>query len=67
MRNKIETDPVTIGNNFNNFFTTIVKKLTENIKSTIPFEKFLDKKQIDSRFLMPTYKNKLLSLLETLV
>ena len=67
MRNKIETDPVTIGNNFNNFFTTIVKKLTENIKSTIPFEKFLDNKQIDSRFLMPTYKNKLLSLLETLV
>ena len=67
MRNKIETDPVTIGNNFNNFFTTIVKKLTENIKSTIPFEKFLDNKQIDSRFLMPTNKNKLLSLLETLV
>ena len=67
MRNKIETDPVTIRNNFNNFFTTIVKKLTENIKSTIPFEKFLDNKQIDSRFLMPTYKNKLLSLLETLV
>ena len=67
MRNKIETDPVTIGNNFNNFFTTIVKKLTENIKSIIPFEKFLDNKQIDSRFLMPTYKNKLLSLLETLV
>ena len=66
MRNKIETDPVTIGNNFNNFFATIVKKLTENIKSTIPFEKFLDNKQIDSRFLMPTYKNKLLSLLETL-
>ena len=64
MRNK---NPVTIGNNFNNFFTTIVKKLTENIKSTIPFEKFLDNKQIDSRFLMPTYKNKLLSLLGTLV
>ena len=29
--NKIETDPVTIGKNFNNFFTTIAKKLTENI------------------------------------
>ena len=35
--NKIETDPVIIGNKFNNFFTTIAKKLTENIKSTTPY------------------------------
>ena len=29
--NIIETDPVTIENNFNNFFTATANKLTENI------------------------------------
>ena len=41
---EIENDPVTTGNNFNNFFTTIAKKkkkITENIKSTKLFEKFI--------------------------
>ena len=44
---EIENDPVTTGNNFNNFFTTIAKKkkkkkkITEKIKSTKLFEKFI--------------------------
>ena len=32
--NVIETDPIKIGNVFNEFFTTIAKKLTKNIRET---------------------------------
>ena len=53
--NKIETDPTIIGNTFNEFFTTIAKKLTKNIKSFIPFEKFLDNRQAETIFLTPTH------------
>ena len=61
--NKIETDPVTIRNNFNNFLKTVAKQLTENIKSTTPFEKFLDNKQITHMFLMPTDKKEVIKLI----
>ena len=52
---KIETDPTRIGNTFNEFFATIAKKLTENIKSSIPFEKFFDNRQAETIFLTPTH------------
>ena len=61
--NKIETDPVTIRNNFNNFLKTIATQLTENIKSATPFEKFLDNKQITHMFLMPTDKKEVINLI----
>ena len=52
--NKIETDPTIIGN-MNEFFTTVTKKLTKNIKSSIPFETFLDNRQAETIFLTPTH------------
>ena len=52
--NVIETDPIKIGNAFNEFFTTIAKKLTKNIKETISFDSFLDVRQEHSMFLTPT-------------
>ena len=53
--NKIETDPTIIGNTFNEFFTAIAKKLTKNIKISIPFENFLDNRQAETIFLTPTH------------
>ena len=64
--NVIETDPIKIGNAFNEFYTTIAKKLTKNIKETISFDSFLDVRQEHSMFLTPADTKEVIELINDL-
>ena len=54
-----ETDPLKIGNKFNEYFSTIAQKLVDQIKTQKKFEEFLDKPNEESFFLIRTDKNEI--------
>ena len=64
--NVIETDPIKIGNVFNEYYTTIAKKLTKNIRETTSFDSFLDERQENSMFLTPTDTKEVIELINDL-
>ena len=52
-----ETDPLKIGNKFNEYFSTIAQKLVDQIKTQKKSEEFLDKPNEKSFFMIRTDKN----------
>ena len=56
---QFETDPLKIGNKFNEYFSTIAQKLVDQIKTQKKFEEFLDKPNEKSFFMIRTDKNEI--------
>ena len=54
-----KTDPLKIGNKFNEYFSTIAQKLVDQIKTQKKFEEFLDKPNEKSFFMIRTDKNEI--------
>ena len=62
----IISDPFAIGNEFNEFYTSVSSKLVSIIKTKYFFHKFLDPKQPDSMFLQPTNNSEIEKIIKSL-
>ena len=61
-----ETNPLKIGNIFNEYYSTIAQKLEDKIKTDKKFEDFLDKPNEKSFFMYPTDKNEIEKIIASL-